>query len=133
MNDYRAIKHYSKQPYERGTLIVSDTINKHKESVQHLKTFLTANQSAKTVVVTHHAPTHASIHPDYVGDILNYAYASDLSDLILDNPQINAWCHGHIHHVNDYMVGNTRILANPRGYVGYEHTGGFDVQFGFDV
>ena len=51
---------------------------------------------------------------------MNGAYSSDLSEFILDHPQIQAWVHGHTHYNFDYMIGSTRILCNPRGYVGYE-------------
>jgi hypothetical protein len=30
------------------------------------------------------------------------------------------WTHGHTHHEFDYMVGSTRVVCNPRGYIGYE-------------
>lgn len=30
------------------------------------------------------------------------------------------WLHGHIHSSSDYVVGTTRILANPHGY-GFEN------------
>ena len=43
--------------------------------------------------------------------------ASDLSDFILDRPLIKYWLHGHIHATNDYMVGDCRVISNPRGYV----------------
>lgn len=41
-----------------------------------------------------------------------------LSDL---EPQIRRWqpalwLHGHVHDSFDYYIGNTRIVANPRGY-----------------
>jgi hypothetical protein len=26
------------------------------------------------------------------------------------------WVHGHIHFHSDYTLGQTRVLANPRGY-----------------
>ena len=51
---------------------------------------------------------------------MNGAYSSDLNDFILDNPQIKYWTHGHTHEPFDYMIGNTRVLANPRGYINYE-------------
>ena len=72
----------------------------------------------KLIVMTHHAPTFKSIHPKYINDRqLNGAYASDLSDFILDRPLIKYWLHGHIHATNDYMVGDCRVISNPRGYV----------------
>ncbi len=75
----------------------------------------------KLVVVTHHAPSFKSIHPSYVHDeLLNGAYSSDLEQFITDRPDIIAWFHGHIHHPQDYIIGETKILANPRGYAGRE-------------
>jgi len=52
--------------------------------------------------------------------MVNGAYSSDLTEFILDRPQIKLWTHGHTHHVFDYMVGSTRIFCNPRGYKDYE-------------
>lgn len=73
------------------------------------------------IVVTHHAPTYASVPEEYKDDIyLNGGYASDLSELILANPKIKLWCHGHMHKGSDYMVGETRVVCHPRGYLGYE-------------
>ena len=51
---------------------------------------------------------------------VNGAYSSDLSEFILDRPQIKLWTHGHTHDTFDYMIGTTRIVCNPRGYDGYE-------------
>ena len=51
---------------------------------------------------------------------MNGGYSSDLSEFILDNPQIKLWTHGHTHEDFDYMIGSTRIVCNPRGYDGYE-------------
>jgi hypothetical protein len=75
----------------------------------------------KFVVVGHHAPSKQSTHPRYKDDtIMNGGYSSDLTKFILKNPQIKAWTHGHTHDQFDYMVGSTRVLCNPRGYVHYE-------------
>jgi len=38
----------------------------------------------------------------------------------LDHPQIKLWTHGHTHHEFDYMIGECRVVCNPRGYHGYE-------------
>ena len=75
------------------------------------------------VVVTHHLPCDLSIHPDYKSGPMswqNMFYVCDMSGLILDKAPA-AWIHGHTHTHNDYMLGETRIVSNPRGYVGYEH------------
>jgi len=61
------------------------------------------------------------VKPRYRGDhLVNGAYSSDLSEFILDRPQIKVWTHGHTHDTFDYMVGTTRVLCNPRGYALYE-------------
>ena len=78
----------------------------------------------RTVVVTHHAPTPRAIHPYYRGSALNGAFASDLEGLIARHrPRL--WIHGHVHHPVDTMIGETRVLANPRGYPGERHANGF--------
>jgi hypothetical protein len=39
-----------------------------------------------------------------------------------------------MHNPVDYMMGSTRVLANPRGYVGYETIANtFDPGFSFEV
>ena len=63
----------------------------------------------------------SSTKPRYKNDTLvNGAYSSDLSEFILDHPQIKLWTHGHTHDTFDYMIGSTRIVCNPRGYINYE-------------
>jgi hypothetical protein len=69
-------------------------------------------------VITHHAPSRQSIHPKYrTGDyaIINGGFSSDLDNEILDH-EITHWVHGHTHTSFDYMIGNTRVIANPHGY-----------------
>jgi hypothetical protein len=73
------------------------------------------------VVVGHHTPTHKSCHPRYAHeDLMNGGYHSNLSDFILDRPRIKLWTHGHTHDDFDYMVGDCRVVCNPRGYIGHE-------------
>jgi predicted TIM-barrel fold metal-dependent hydrolase len=93
----------------------------HLESVSYI--YEKANDTDLPVVVlTHHAPSFKSIDPIHVSggiygtDDLNGAYASDLSSVILDSPNIKFFVHGHTHHNVDYMIGQCRILSNQRGY-----------------
>ena len=51
---------------------------------------------------------------------MNGAYSSELSEFILDHPEIKLWTHGHTHEDFDYMIGSTRVVCNPRGYINYE-------------
>lgn len=121
MNDYRVVKYHNLTKNAWHRLTPSITREVHRQSRAWLEDCLQEQKDKQTVVITHHAPSFASIHRDYVTErLLNGGYASDLSDLILDHPQINVWIHGHIHQSQDYLIGGTRILANPRGYVGHE-------------
>lgn len=105
------------------------------ETVEKLKIFLDGHPNDKVVVVTHHAPTELSISPVFKDEYhMNGAYHSRLADFILRYPQIKVWCHGHMHSQSDYMMGDTRILANPRGYKNYENIAEyFNPSFGFEV
>ena len=94
----------------------------HKQFLQFLKIVLENNVDKKPVIVVgHHAPSKASTHPKYADQtLMNGGYSSDLSELILDHPEIKLWTHGHTHEKFDYMIGDTRIVCNPRGYINYE-------------
>ena len=120
MNDYRQITNDIDNMFRR--LKPADTVEFHKETLKYFaKTIDAAPVDQKVVVVGHHAPSKVSTKPQYEKDFhINGAYSSDLSEFILDRPKIKVWTHGHTHSEFDYMIGSTRILANPRGYVGYE-------------
>ena len=75
----------------------------------------TLMSSDAQLIITHHAPHLSSIHPEYYGNRLNPFFCTDCSDII-ESVQPQYWVHGHTHHSFDYMVGQTRILANPLAY-----------------
>jgi hypothetical protein len=105
-----------------------DTAEFHKKTLSYFHEVLETNSGKKCVVVGHHAPSKVSTHPKYSRDIhINGAYSSDLSNFILDHPQIKLWTHGHTHDSFDYMIGPTRIVCNPRGYAGYDVNPQFDM------
>ena len=117
MNDYRAIR-LVKQGYRR--LRPQDTLDEHYNTKNYILDILSKTKTP-VVVVGHHAPSHLSVKPQYENDYhINGAYRSDLSNIMLDNPQIRLWVHGHTHHDFDYQIGSTRVVCHPRGYVGYE-------------
>ena len=98
-----------------------DAVLEHKDMVEYIKEVVSEKHDQKFVVVGHHAPSRQSTHPKYKDEaIMNGGYSSDLSGFILDRPQIKAWTHGHTHELFDYMIGSTRVVCNPRGYVHYE-------------
>ena len=121
MNDYRQITQFNEAKNVYHRLDPERTVADHYKSRDYIKHVIENNPLNKYVVVTHHAPSKASIKPQYAGDtLMNGAYSSDLSDFILDHPQIKLWTHGHTHDIFDYMIGSTRVVCNPRGYQNYE-------------
>lgn len=111
MNDYRVIQ------YREKRLTCEDTITEHVFSTHFIREVVKAHPEKKVVVMTHHMPTPLSIHPKYKGQTLSAAFASDLSDLILENENIVLWTCGHTHDGHSYRMGKTFVLCNPRGYV----------------
>lgn len=118
MNDYRIIRND-----EKGftKLRPAQTMHRHRQTLGYFKSVLSNMKEDKVVVVGHHTPSHQSVHEMYKNDFLmNGGYHSDLSEFILDHPQVKLWTHGHTHMPFDYMIGETRIVCNPRGYSGHD-------------
>lgn len=95
-----------------------DTIKLFNESIDFLSTEMLKYTDNKVVVITHHTPSFQSLHPNYAGNSLNGAFLNNLDDFILNN-SIRLWCHGHVHTSFDYILGNTQVVCNPRGYHSY--------------
>ncbi len=113
INDYRIIQ----LGCHNRVLQPRDTVRLHQESVEWLKTELGRYNPARTVVVTHHAPSPRSEALAYANGPLSPAFVSDLGTLI-EQSGIPLWIHGHTHHNVDYRIGETRVLSNQRGYPG---------------
>jgi Icc-related predicted phosphoesterase len=98
-----------------------DAVEDHKQMMDYIRIMIEGKWDQKFVVVGHHAPSKQSTHPRYKEEVvMNGGYSSDLDDFIIDHPQIKLWTHGHTHEDFDYMIGSTRIVCNPRGYIRYE-------------
>lgn len=118
MNDFKIIRN-DEHGYTK--LRPAHAMFRHHRSVGYIKSIVQGMYDEKFVVVGHHAPSKQSTHPKYKNDyLMNGGYSSDLSDFILDHPQIKLWTHGHTHDPFDYMIGTTRIVCNPRGYSGWD-------------
>ena len=108
-----------------------DAVVDHRAMLEYIRLMIEGKFDQKFVVVGHHSPSKISTKPQYEDEvIMNGGYSSDLSEFILDHPQIKLWTHGHTHHKFDYMIGSTRIVCNPRGYINYEpEADNFELQF----
>jgi hypothetical protein len=132
MNDFRCVQNSdrvvnfkdSDGKFQTRTAKFSpeDAVEDHKKMIDYLKVVLsTTPKDMKVVVVGHHAPSKLSTHPRYAHEqLMNGGYSSSLDEFIMDHPQIKLWTHGHTHELFDYMIGETRIVCNPRGYINYE-------------
>ena len=116
MNDFRIIKN-DKRNY--APMSARDVVDRHARTLQYFRSVLAEQHDRKFVVVGHHSPSFQSAHPMYKNEyLMNGGYHSDLSEFIMDHPQVKLWTHGHTHHPFDYQIGETRIVCNPRGYEG---------------
>lgn len=112
MNDYRLIDNTPSAIFSPA-----DGMLDHRQALASLGHFLADNEGKKVVVCTHHAPSRKSVHPRYKDDYhINGGYSSDLERIMVQNPNIVLWTHGHTHDSFDYMVEKTRVVANPAGY-----------------
>ncbi len=113
MNDYKKITRLPNYSKIRSL----DTALYHKQSIKWLSKALTEHEGQKNVVITHHAPTIKSCPDYYKNDLLTAAYVSNLENFI-GTHHPTAWIHGHLHNSSDFLLGQTRIVCNPRGYPG---------------
>jgi len=117
MNDFRLIN-YKNNPCERFTPTHAEQEHKETLDIIKLQLQIAKDHNQKCVVVTHMAPSPLSINPIYSNakdKWLNASYASDLEKLILEY-QPCLWVHGHMHDNSDYLIDQTRVVCNPRGY-----------------
>jgi Icc-related predicted phosphoesterase len=134
MNDYRVCKNSGRGISGGGyasRLQPEDTLADHRAMLDYIRIITEGQADRKFVVAVHHAPSSASVAECYKGDLLmNGNFYTDLSDFIMDRPQIRLWVHGHMHNASDYMIGQTRVVCNPRGYIGHESSANwFQLQY----
>ena len=127
MNDYKLIRldpTYSK-------LRSIDTHLFHHRSLKWLRESLLNSDAKTNVVITHHAPSPRSLPEERKKELVSAAYASDLEDFIKETePEL--WIHGHIHTPSDYVIGKTRIICNPHGYI-HDPYNGFNSKLVLEV
>jgi Icc-related predicted phosphoesterase len=109
---YKFIPEHALEDHQRMKDYIHDVIDNRRSRDDH---------SSRVIVVGHHSPSRLSTHPRYQTDEhMNGCYSSRMEEFILDHPEIRLWTHGHTHEDFDYEIGTTRVVCNPRGYMGYE-------------
>jgi len=85
-------------------------------SFEILKHTMECSQSKYKIVLSHHAPSFNSIHPNYSKSIINNFFATELGNYI-SYSNIDFWFHGHVHDSADYLIYLCRVICNPFGYI----------------
>ena len=143
MTDFRSVL-VEPQPFRNDRrppaprpCLPSDMIEWHRGSLRWIAARLAESEDddempprARTVIVSHHAPSARSLNPNYE-DAGAAAYASRLDDLVAASGAA-LWVHGHTHHCVDYVLGGTRVVSNQRGYPG-ESVPGFDAGLAIEL
>lgn len=100
MPDFRAIPNLEPWVYDQNT------------EFEHM---LRSRLMPGEIVISHHLPAEQCISPGYKKHPLNCFFLCDQTELILDRKPA-AWLFGHTHMSYDKMLGDTRLVCNPRGY-----------------
>lgn len=111
-NDFREIRFGGGSSRHRFT--PSQMLALHRESRAFLERELSTPFAGETVCLTHMAPSRQSLEPGIHAH--DWLYACSLEQLMEGENAPALWCHGHIHRNRDYVLGNTRVICNPRGY-----------------
>ncbi len=119
LSDFRVIK------YDNRLFNTDDYNSLHSDNVQFLKDTLKKSEQIVSVVVTHHVPVFENYPEQYKDSKINEAFATDLSNLIIDDT-IDYWIYGH-HHCNilDFNIGNAKLVTNQLGYIRYNENTGY--------
>jgi Icc-related predicted phosphoesterase len=124
MSDYRVCKNSSRGISGGGyasRLQPEDVLADHRAMLDYIRIVTEGKYDQKFVVAVHHAPSSESVAEWFKGDhLMNGNFYTDLSEFILERPQIKLWVHGHMHNNSNYWIGNTQVVCNPRGYIGHE-------------
>ena len=95
-----------------------DSVTDHRKMLDYVDH--ATRDPGSYIVVGHHCPSELSVAEQYKGNLLNAAFRSSLDVFIEARPQIRLWLHGHTHYNFNYWIGETRVVCNPRGYIGHE-------------
>lgn len=124
ISDYFFIAHSLKDgTFRSRSILPDDTVSLFNKNTDFIEQEV-KKTSGKMIILTHHAPSYQSISPQFKTSTLNGAFASNLEHIMVDNPNVKLWVHGHCHSDNDYMVNQCRVISRPKGYYGelYGHS-----------
>jgi hypothetical protein len=125
MNDFRLIS-FGDDPKKRFSTY--DAYNEHQKTLAWMTEQLEKYKDKRVIVATHHAPSFQSEGRYHGNSMITDGYCSNLTNFILEHPNITNWIHGHTHVNVDYKIGECHVTSNMRGYVDVDWYCKFDEQ-----
>ena len=134
MPDFRIIKYTDGVNYYKYT--PQQSVKEHHKALHYIQQVI-RNCNDKdnylerdVIVVTHHSPSHNSIHPKYKNEeLMNGAFHNKLDYMMELADNVKLWIHGHTHDEFNYNIGITNVVCNPRGYPREGGHGAFKLKF----
>lgn len=119
MNDFHLIK------YKGFRFSVEQYNQLYDDSITFIRNEVQATNALKVLVFTHHCPTLMNYPPQFKGNSLNDAFATEHFEFI-EASNIHAWVYGHTHsNTPEFRIGNTKMQTNQLGYIEYDENYGF--------
>ena len=124
INDFKLIK------YKDHILSLNDWNEFYEKPFDFIKNYVEQYKDKKLIIVSHHVPTYfKTVNSRFAGSLSNQLFTNELYDFIFDNENIKYWIYGHNHNnVNDFEIGNCKLLTNQFGYIDSE-----DTKLNFDI
>jgi predicted phosphodiesterase len=123
INDFHIINYTDQQHWHDRAFTTADCEQLHAEWEKWIKHELAnGNENEETVIVTHFCPSIQSVHDKWKNSAITPYFTSNKEHLM---GRSKLWLHGHTHDSHDYVIADTRVVCNPRGY-GSENRGQFN-------
>lgn len=128
MPDFKIVKYFDGENYYKYT--PKQSVRENYRSLNYIDAVLANSKNKECIIVTHHSPSHRSIHPKYKNEeLMNGAFHNNLDHLMELTDNIKLWVHGHTHDPFHYAIGITQVVCNPRGYPRESQHGSFKLKY----
>lgn len=123
INDFYSTRRFAGTPDGKCRMwSTKDHLEEHNTFRRELQGWIKHTEGGKRVVISHFVPSRQAIHPRWKDSLLNTYFTCNMEQFM---GWEGLWLYGHTHDSSDFMVGDTRVVGNPRGY-GAENAGGFN-------
>lgn len=117
----RSVNDFYRIMYGNHKLNADNFNAEHERCVRFIENAVKESTAKTKIVLTHHVPTELCTAEEFRGSTINGAFTAELTDMIA-TLGADYWVYGHSHRNINVTIGNTKVLSNQLGYVGYgEH------------